>query len=605
MFCRLIAPKWLLEKGAKKAFEGDFTEDQLIKFNEDGYNVYYLPNYHSQPVTGKTVDGADIDVFSYVFADCDLKDGVYADKDAFIEAVAAVDIPPSRIVDSGNGIHVYWKIDNLDAMSFLRFQRRICRLLNTDEAVSKIFQLMRLPGFKNTKREDTQPECQVLYEDDVSYTCEQLDALLPVITTDDEKYCQAHFDKTYNLNQNNLNVTDEIPAKFGKLLKENSEAKDLWTGPTTDRSKSDYRLGHLMYADGFTKDEAASVLVNSAKALQRAPIHRLSYASNIIDKIWTFEQTEDSTGLSMSVLDILKRGENTVQGTRVKCWSYIDNTQTGFRLGHVMGLVAGSGVGKTTMALNIFLGFVKFNPDYDHFFIPLEQPAREIALRWQTMTGADTSLHNKVHVLSNYDEQGRFRDLSLNDIKEHILEFTKTTGKKVGCVVIDHIGVLCNNNKLGQDEGVKEIAKAMKGFAEETKTFLIMQSQTAREKAGIGDLELNKDAAFGTSVFENFCDYLVTLWQPLKRMYKAGAPTVLSYKFCKIRHKKQGKDLIMEDVPYSVFFEPETERVRELTEEEQKNIPFWVNQSTNKRKQDRKTELIEYTSIKWDDNDKS
>ncbi len=140
----------------------------------------------------------------------------------------------------------------------------------------------------------------------------------------------------------------------------------------------------------------------------------------------------------------------------------------------------------------------------------------------------------------------------------------------------------------------------MKGFAEETQTFLIMQSQTARSKAGIGDIELDKDAAFGTSVFENFCDYLITLWQPLKRVYDLGAPTVMSYKFCKIRHKNQKLDVIKEDKRYTVFFDPESQLIRELTQADG-DIKFWVNQATNKRKQDKNVDLVEYTSIVWGD----
>jgi hypothetical protein len=216
------------------------------------------------------------------------------------------------------------------------------------------------------------------------------------------------------------------------------------------------------------------------------------------------------------------------------------------------------------------------------------------------MCGDRTYLHDRVHILSNYTPDGVFRDLSLDEIRKHIMEFKKTTDNNVGCVVIDHIGVLCNENRLGQDEGVKKIAKAMKGFAEETQTFLIMQSQTSRSKAGpIGDLELDKDAAFGTSVFENFCDFLVTLWQPLKRVYELGAPTVMSYKFCKIRHKNQKLDIIKEDKRYTVFFDPETQLIRELRQDDG-DIKYWVTQATNKRKLDKNIEVLEYTSIRWE-----
>jgi len=603
MIYRLIAPDWALTEGkiTKKAIEGQFSNADLHSLNEQGYNVYYFPNAPSVYDPSKIVDGSQIDKFDWVFIDMDLKDGVYPNKDAFIDTIIAADLNPTRIVDSGRGVHVYWRVSNLNAMSYLRFQRRLCRLFNTDEAVSKISQLMRLPNTFNTK-DRPYSRCEIVVETEASYTAEEFDRLLPSITKEDEEYCKAHHDKTYKLSEP-VTIPDEIPAKFGVLLRANEEAKNIWTGPTDDRSSGDYRLGHIMFGNGFSKEEAMAVLAQSAKALQRAPIHRVSYAQNIVDKIWTFEGETDENKkdpIYSSVKDILQKTGENIKGTRLNCWKYIDDTENGFRIGQVLGLVAGSGVGKTTMALNIFLGFVENNPDYEHFFIPLEQPAREIAERWALMCQGKTHLHSKVHVISNYTDEGVFRDLSLNDIKQHILDFKKNTGKKVGCVVIDHIGVLCNNNKLGVEEGLKGIAKAMKGFAMETETFLIMQSQTSREKAGIGDLELNKDAAFGTSVFENFCDYLVTLWQPLKRVYSIeGCPTILSYKFCKIRHKNQKRDKIIEDTPYSVFFDTETQLIRPLTEIEEKGLSYWVGQATNRRKQDRKTEVVNYTSIKW------
>lgn len=605
--CRLIAPDWALARNPqmRRVLEGLFSPPDIRHLNSDGYNIYYLPNYPSKYEKGVVIDGAQIDTFRFVFVDCDLKDKIYPNKEGFLAALGEIGILPTKVVDSGNGIHAYWAVTDLDAMSYLRFQRRLLRLYKTDEAVGQLFQLMRLENTLNTKIENDPKPCEVLFESEQSYTSEELNRLLPPIMVEDEAYCKHHYDKTYNINQAIVNIDDTLPNKFGKLLKDNEEAKELWTGPTDDRSKNDYRLGHLMFANGFSKEEALSVLVNSAKALQRAPIHRSSYAVNIVEKIWTFEQSEDKSGISSSVRDILSRFDGELEGTRFPCYKYIDNTEAGFRLGHVMGLVAGSGVGKTAMALNLFLGFVASNPDYDHFFCPLEQTDREIASRWKTMCGSNTRLHDKVHIISNYDEKGTFRDLSLNDIKDYIIQFKQKTGKKVGCVVIDHIGILCNNNKLGQDEGVKQISKAMKSFAIETDTFLIMQSQTSREKAGIGDLELNKDAAFGTSVFENFCDYLVTLWQPLKRVYSTGAPTVMAFKFCKIRHKKQGVDGILEDMPYALFFEPNTQLLRQLTQDEETSFKYYLGQATNKRKSDRKTELVEYTSVRWEANEAS
>lgn len=598
---RAVLAKWAEAEfpDRRRSLDGELTDEQIKKLNDDHYHIYFWPNYPSDYTPGTTIDGSQIDTFGFVFVDCDLKDKTYSSKGAFLERLR--DGPtPTFVTDSGNGIHAFWQVSDLDAMSFLRLNRRLCRTYRTDPAVSQIAQLMRVPGTINPKHRDAFKECKTLQETENVYTCEQLDKVLSPITVEDEDHCIRHFNSVYKIDSEDCCIDDKLPLKFAHLLKNSSEAKDIWAGNLDDRSKGDYRLGHIMFANDFTRDEATSVLVNSSKALSRAPVHRLSYARNIIDKIWTFEAEPVALDeLSQSVFDILQQSTEVVAGTRFSCHKYIDDTEAGFRLGHVMGLVGGSGVGKTALALNIFLGFVESNPDYVHFFVPLEQKKEEIAARWRAMSGTNERLHKKVHIISNYNDNGSFRDLSLEDIKKYIIEFQERTGKKVGCVVIDHIGVLCNNNKLGQDEGVKYIAKAMKSFAIQTNTFLIMQSQTSREKAGIGDLELNKDAAFGTSVFENFCDYLVCLWQPLKRAYTEGAPTVLAYKFCKIRHKKQGVDKLQEDVPYTLMFDPTTERVREMTQEESKGLPFWVAQATNKRKRDSRTDTVVYTSIEW------
>lgn len=602
MIYRLILPQWAFEEcpDRRRVLEGEFTSEKVLELNsQQYYNAYYLPNYPSHYEKGVTVDGSHIDKFEYVFVDMDLKEDKYATKQDFISYVQQFSLEPSRIVDSGNGVHVYWRVTDLDAMSFLKLQRRLLRHFKTDEAVAKIYQLMRVPGTVNTKKPDDLKLCEEIYSNNNQYTCEQLDTVLPQLAHEDEEYCKSHYNKTYKLNEHNIKIDDKMPVKFASLLRSNKEVKEIWSGNTDDRSKSDYRLGHIMWANGFTKEDAASVLVNTDKAMRRSPVHRVNYAMGIIDKIWTMETTGEAP-LSESVRDILNKGELTIKGTRFPCYKYIDATQHGFRLGQVIGLVAGSGVGKTAMALNMFMGFVESNPDYIHFFIPLEQPANEIADRWRSMCGANVHLHDKVHVMSNYAPDGSFRRLSFDDIKDYLIKFQKDKKQKIGCVVIDHIAALKKSTKDGENQGLMDICHAMKAFAIETNTMLVMQSQAPREKAGIGDLELNKDAAYGTVYFESYCDYLISIWQPLKRVYSEdGCPTVTAFKFCKIRHKKVGSDEIQEDSPYLLYFDPVTERLCELTQSQKTGFDFFAKKALNHRQRDKKSDLVTYCEITW------
>ncbi len=597
---RLILPKWAIKTYSNKpaVLEGNFTDEQIKKYNSDSYGIYTWPNYPSEYKSGTSINGSIIDVFNWCFIDIDLKDGIFANKTDAYEFIEAIGIPTTKVIDSGGGVHAYWKINNLDAMSYLRFQRRLVRLYHSDEATCSLAQLMRVPNTFNTKLQNDYKMCTEISISDINYSAEELDKLLPAITIEDEEFCQTHYNKTYGINQEIID--DSLPPKFGAFIRDNPEAKELWAGVTDDRSKSDFRLAHLMFANDFTREEAASVLVNSRKAMERAPIHRTSYATNIVDKIWTFELAEDKTtlDLSMSVKEILQKSGDTLKGTPFRCHPMVDNTVHGFRLGQVIGLVAGSGVGKTAYALNMFRWFAQKNPDYHHFFVPLEQPANEIADRWKSMCGTDVGLHDKVHIISNYDEVGNFRHLSFDEIKEYIEKWQKTTGKKVGCVVVDHIGALKKKGKDGENQDIMDICHSMKAFAVQTNTLLIMQSQTSRSKAGIGDIELDKDAAYGTVYFESYCDYLITLWQPLKRCANEEAcPTVSAFKFCKIRHKKTKQDIIQEDVLYYMYFDSETERFRPLTEDEKVSFTFFLTKSTNKRKSDRRVEVSEYVSV--------
>ena len=599
MLYRCILSQWAKENSPnlRSVLEGEFIWEEVKKFNSQGYNIYILPNYPSEYERGTTVDGSLIDIFRFVFVDMDVKDGIHT-KDDFVKVVNSFN--PSEVVDSGRGIHAYWEVSDLDAMSYLRLQRRLCRVLNTDEAVSKIYQLMRMPGTLNVKDKENQVECKYISQTDRIYTCEELDKLLPKITLEDEQYCKQHYEKTYKIAEQ-VKVDTKLPLRFGKLLKDNSEVNDIWSGKTDDRSKADYRIGHIMFASGFTKDEALSVLVNTAKAIQRAPVHRINYAQSIVDKIWTYEIVNEKSNLSQSVEDILKKGETTGKGDRFACHPLLDNTKHGFRLGQVIGLVGGSGVGKTTMALNMFKWFTERNPDYHHFFCSLEQPAIEIANRWKTICQGNSSLHNKVHVVSNYDQEGNFRHLSLDDLREYIKQFQKDNGVKVGTCVIDHIGALKKQTKNGENQGLMDICHQMKAFAVETDTMVIMQSQAPRDKAGIGDIELNKDCAYGTVFFESYVDYLLCVWQPLKRVYTEGAPTTMAFKFAKIRHKKQSEDVTQEDVRYRVYFDPNTEEMRELTQNEEKSFDFFNNKATNLRKQNSRTDLVPYVSARSED----
>ncbi len=609
MFYRTILSKWESEAEdydpvAKPRSLGDYdlSEDEISQLNDLGYNIYYFPNHPSVEMD-RFIEAADVDVFNFVFVDMDLKDKHWPSKEAFYDELKKFPLQPTCVVDSGNGVHAYWRVIDLDAMSFLRLQRRLCRHLTTDHAVSKLNQLMRVPGTMNTKNPDRNQwiECQIIDGSDKEYMCEQLDRALIKITMEDEEYCQRTYDSAYNP-QKVASEIEDLPQRWFKFAKKGSEAYKIFYGTPKDRSAADYRLAHLLLADGFTKEEALAVLANTSKASERSSTHRYNYANNILDKMW--EEVVEKQGTAnkvkgYKVSDLLDdNDDDEFEGTPFRCDDMFDATQCGFRLGHVLGLVGGAGSGKTAVSLNYFYHFVKQNPQYSHIIFTLEQPKKEIAKRWKKITGGNKAMYGNVIIVDNYNDDGTYRNLSLDDCEEFVKE-QQAGGLSIGAAMIDHIGVLRQENKNGEREGLIDICTKMKAMAVNCNVLLIMQSQTSREKAKAGDIELNKDAAYGTTNFEWFVDWLVTIWQPLKRVYKeAPHMTVTCFKYCKIRHKHP-KDKILEDTIYALKFDAATEQLRRLHSDERDAFDFYAQRASAERARDREKDPAAVSDVNW------
>lgn len=604
---RLILADWAQQDSPSlpRSVTGLFSAEELKQKNDQGYNCYYFLNIPDNYEKGQEIHPSDINVFDFLCVDMDLKEGIYKSKEEFTNKVHLFSLKPSAIIDSGNGIHVYWRVTDLDAMSYLRLQRRLIRYFQTDKAISKIYQLMRVPGTNNVKDKNNFKLCTAIENNEVEYTCEQFDSALPKISKEDEDYCTNHYNMTYNTETAGGDVEVDIPIKFQTLMNENSEVKRLFFGPVTDRSAANYRLGHLLKAKGFSKEEARAVLLNCDKAVSRRGQHRFNYANNIVDKIWAFEEAsieqKPKTVMSESVRSLLSKSpEDVGYETRIYGHQMFDATAHGFRLGEVLGLIGGSGSGKSTLSLNFFKWFAERNPDYIHVFVTLEMPKMQLLKRWQKLAKDNTTLHDMVYFLDQHDENGINRELTLDKIKDDILLLEKTVGKKVGCVVVDHIGCLSYETGKTEYEKLMNACRLMKSFALETKTFLVMQSQSSREKAGpYGDIEIDKDAAYGTTKFENYCDYILTTWQPLARVQHLSGILVNAFKYCKIRELDTVNDKIKMNQVYAMAFDKETETLRKIRKDELPAISYWSQQASSERSRDKKKAPSEINNMDW------
>ena len=292
MFCRLIPPSWLKEQGARVE-EGIFKADYIEKKNKEGFGAYWFPNHpdardFNYSKEKKYLSGKDISVFDYVFVDMDLKDGNWTKPD-FIKEIVNFDLRPSMVVDSGNGVHAYWKVKGLARKDYTNLQMKLLRHFKTDESVWTVLQLMRIPGSINTKDQSNFKEAEIVYESDESHRLLDFN-MLPILSDSDANKCDNHVRK---LNgeidvhlTNDVNL-DEIPDSFVDLMIANPMLHELFNNPESygDRSAADMKLINQLYNKDISKKDALCVAANTQKALDKG-LHRYDYAQMTVDKAY-------------------------------------------------------------------------------------------------------------------------------------------------------------------------------------------------------------------------------------------------------------------------------------------------------------------------------
>ena len=252
MFYRLIKPMWGREKIFKNGqwsknpdllksikgpdiYEGCFDSEIIEEKNLEGFNTYWFPNHPSTNVYDedtKYLSGKLIDIFEWVFVDMDLKDKVYENKEKFYEKLKEFSLKPNMVVDSGNGVHAYWRVTDLTRETYLSLQFGLINHFKTDSSIWTVLQLMRVPGSLNTK--DSKNFKLVTVKEDLHgenfYTSDQLSELLEIEPEQLEK-AQNHLNKLDGITSINLGEDvnlDELPDNFLQLLYSNERIYQLF-----------------------------------------------------------------------------------------------------------------------------------------------------------------------------------------------------------------------------------------------------------------------------------------------------------------------------------------------------------------------------------------
>lgn len=607
-FYRLVKPQWAQPTLANNepnpkfeeaidgpnTFEGCFDKEFLAEQNQKGYNIYFFPNHPSTDVYAagtKHLNGRNIDVFNFVFVDMDLKDGVYKTKDEFLTRLEQFPLKPTMIVDSGNGVHAYWRISDLTRQAYVITQLALLTHFKTDESIWTVLQLMRVPQYMNTKRRNDYVACQIL-EDRSSGETYSISQFPKEIYQLDEKLV--------NKAQNHLNRldgkleidfgqevnADEIPDEFIQLMLENSEIARLFRDPKSfgDRSSADMKLANALFTKGLNIRVALAVLSNTQKALEKGA-YRKEYATLTVSKVYSDRPKHKF----QTVSEYLRDSKDQINEPQIFGPYYADFEVLGepWRRKELLGVIAGPGVGKTAFALNIIRDVIQNNPHNDdvYIFFSLEMSKGQVIRRWLKLVGENSQLADRLYVIDNIDQTTKLPiSIGLQEMYEFSKEIMQVSGKHIGAFVVDHFHIISSHInihkkpnfgiKSEQNTGYGDVQNlSMNGLATQLKTlvkaldsFGIILTQTTKDK-GAGDLPIGKDGAYGVSQYEWIMDRILSIWQPLMRVQSLSKNNFLAFQYAKLR-EKHPDDKIKEYDPKLLTYDMTSGNLRVTTTNE-------------------------------------
>ncbi len=218
----------------------------LAGFNAEGFGIYLGVNPRRTYGGGKD---ADVLLARALFVDFDGGCTVAA----ALAKIGAAGLPePTIVLESGHGVHVYWKLDRpiQDMKLFREHQRGLIQLLGSDPAIHDPPRVMRLPGFMNTK-EPAAPTKLVSCVPDRVYAIDRFpmppEPALPAIA-----------------------VPTGVSSKYGQRALESELAKVMAAREgerNTTLLKAAFRMGRLMPLGHLQEAPASDALIRAGVAV--------------------------------------------------------------------------------------------------------------------------------------------------------------------------------------------------------------------------------------------------------------------------------------------------------------------------------------------------
>jgi len=193
----------------------------------------------------------------------------YKQQEAIHDQLQALELPPTLIVSSGNGLHAYWLLDHfvtdLDAVKQRNYG--LTQTLKIDVPVDNCYDLarvFRLPGTYNHKQKPPRLAQTIFYDPDRVYALEQFPALEPggaktvhAVRAVDIPELPKNFLEQYRKRDNDLvwRISSERDARLA--------GAELTESGQVDRSKNDLHIAlRLLGKYGRPREEVAAVLTH-------------------------------------------------------------------------------------------------------------------------------------------------------------------------------------------------------------------------------------------------------------------------------------------------------------------------------------------------------
>lgn len=153
----------------------------LMDLNKSGAGIYFTPN----PCKGGRMENNVTDL-RWLYVDID-----GGDKDSQFDRVAFAPLPPTAVVESKNGLHLYFKLTGQCTVSAWKTAcEGLRQYFGGDEAISSTNEVLRVPGFDHLKNPSEPFRVRLdRYDPSVSYSSDEIIQAYP-ITNPIEKYAK-------------------------------------------------------------------------------------------------------------------------------------------------------------------------------------------------------------------------------------------------------------------------------------------------------------------------------------------------------------------------------------------------------------------------------